>query len=461
MICQLRDPVHNFISLRDKELQLVNTRLLQRLRRIHQLALASLVYPGALHTRFDHSLGVTHVAGAMAETLGFSGDELDRVRLAALLHDVGHGPFSHVSEYALELYADRSTLKPEQKKEKIHELVTSIMIRSDAAVRDILGSETCGQICKLLGDGYGEPVLHSIVSGPLDADKQDYLLRDSLFCGVQYGVFDLHQLHRSLTAYGKTNERQLMIKPDGVHAVEQYALAKYYLTTNVYRHKVRLISDQMIVRAIVLGCEKDRIKDLKQLYAFDNTETFCKRYAEWDDTRFFSRFATEAKESSKCAQMLRRLLDRNLLKRVFSGRPLDFEAGIRDRLLPLVRRENKRERTQVEAALAEVIAKAVNHKIDPNFVIYHAFDVKSVKEMSRNDDSGILVAKQSGPVEFLQESTLFRSISEGFKEEYVEVYAPVSWKTATERQHICAALTEEIRATIEKMIAFKTKGATK
>ncbi len=136
---QIRDPVHNFISLREKEMKLINTPAIQRLRRIRQLALASLVYPGALHTRFDHSLGVAHVAGMMANALGLDADQCEIVRLAAILHDIGHGPFSHVSEYALELFADRTTLKPDQKKEKIHELVSGLMIQSDANVQRILG----------------------------------------------------------------------------------------------------------------------------------------------------------------------------------------------------------------------------------------------------------------------------------------------------------------------------------
>src|SRR5690349_6616175 len=124
MAFRIRDPIHNFVNLPDEMLPLVNTHALQRLRAIRQLALANLVYPGALHTRFDHTLGVTHVAGMMAEQLKIEGKERRLVLLAALLHDIGHGPFSHVSEESLSRYADRSTLKEGQKDHKIHELVT-------------------------------------------------------------------------------------------------------------------------------------------------------------------------------------------------------------------------------------------------------------------------------------------------------------------------------------------------
>src|SRR5689334_6802165 len=134
MEIQFRDPVHNFITLREKQVKLVGTRSLQRLRGIRQLALASLVYPGAVHTRFDHTLGVTHVAGLMARALGLDGDQVELVQVAALLHDIGHGPFSHVSENALERYADREKLPPDLKKEKIHEIITAQMIRKDEEI---------------------------------------------------------------------------------------------------------------------------------------------------------------------------------------------------------------------------------------------------------------------------------------------------------------------------------------
>jgi hypothetical protein len=265
---KLRDPVHNFINFDAEEVKLINLDLLQRLRGIRQLAMASLVYPGALHTRFDHTLGVTHVAGQMADALDLDSDERNLVRQAALLHDIGHGPFSHVSEYALERFADRSALPAGLKKEKIHEIITAYLIGKHNTLRKRLGQERCNQIAKLLSNGVGDPILKSIVSGPLDADKQDYLLRDSLYAGVNYGVFDIHQLQRSLLAESLEGQKELVIRADGVHAVEQFVLAKYYLTTMVYRHKVRLISDQMFLRAITLGIEKDHNRELSQLYTF-------------------------------------------------------------------------------------------------------------------------------------------------------------------------------------------------
>ncbi|MCY3018442.1 MAG: HD domain-containing protein [Planctomycetota bacterium] len=458
MVVRIRDPVHNFLRLWEDEVKVVGTPLLQRLRGVKQLALACLVYPGALHTRFDHSLGVTHVAGMMAEALELDKDELELVRLAALLHDVGHGPFSHVSEYSLDRYANRAQLPNDQKREKIHELITVHMIRNDRDLIALIGQNKCDQLAKLLSQGHGQPALRSIVSGPLDADKQDYLLRDSYFCGVRYGIFDIHQLHRSLTLDGPDDEKELMINPDGIHAVEQFVLAKYYLTTNVYRHKGRLITDQMLVRAITLGIEKDEIKQLVRLYAFDNSEAFYSNYGRWDDARFLHEFGLQAKPS-RCREMLERLRYRRLLKRVFCSRINKFRPEAREVLSALPSRESDKLRRDVEREIAKVLKDVTTQQVDPDHVIVHAFSVKSVRETARNDEAGILVATEPKPRPFEAESRLFASINERYVDEYVEVYAPVTWSTAAERKRIRRECEKPIRTLLANRCASAVKGA--
>lgn len=445
---RVRDPVHNFIALGETETKLLKTRALQRLRGIRQLALANLVYPGALHNRFDHTLGVTHVAGLMATSLGFAAEEVALVRLAALLHDIGHGPFSHVSENALDRYGHRHELAPDQKKEKIHELVTAQLIQANNDIVRLIGQEKAERVAKLLGPGEGQPALKSIVSGPLDADKQDYLLRDSLFCGVQYGVFDIHQLHRSLTVYGAQDEKELMIEPDGLHAVEQFVLAKYYLTTNVYRHRVRLITDQMIVRAIMLGIEEDQIKELARLYAFDNSPGFIANYLKWDDALFMVKFSDRGKRRTLCGNMLERLQSRHLLKQVFSSPIRDFPAAAKETLLGIGKKSNDKIRARIEREIGTLLVHATKQQVDRRFVIVHGFDIKSVRTASRNDDAGIMVAKSPNPVEFIQESMLFRSIDEGYTESTIEVYAPVDWEDHTARNKLRREVADQIRLAI-------------
>lgn len=456
MEVRVRDPVHNFIPLREKQVKLVGTRTLQRLRGIRQLALANLVYPGAVHTRFDHTLGVTHVAGLMAHALGLDPDQIELIQFASLLHDIGHGPFSHVSEHALDRYADRATLSPEQKKERIHEIITARLIESDKEIIGILGQDTCRHVAKLLGEGHGQRALRSLVSGPLDADKQDYLLRDSHFCGVQYGLFDIHQMHRSLELVGPRDEEELMIDPDGIHAVEQYVLAKYYLTTMVYRHKVRLITDQMIVRAIMLGIEKDDIADLRKLYSFDGTEGFVSNYMAWDDARFIESFGS-ANAKTRCGEMLRRLRERKLLKQVFKARIREFQSEATETLLALPLRNLDGLRVEIEKGIAQVLTDQTKQAIDADFVIIHAFDIKSVRETSRNEEAEILVAT-SPPRRFTDESTLFASINEAYVDQFIEVYAPVSWETRADRKKVKRDCQEPIKSLIEQRCLKVAKG---
>lgn len=457
MAIQLRDPVHGFVRLDPEEVKLLDTPVIQRLRGIRQLAMANLVYPGALHTRFDHSIGVTHVASQMARELELDEhEEVKLVRLAGLLHDVGHGPFSHVSEKALDTYADRSKLKGAKKTEKIHELISAQIIQDDPDIVRILGKERCRQIAELLGEGHGQPAMRSIVSGPLDADKQDYLLRDSLFCGVKYGVFDIHQMHRSLTIEGPENERQLMIKRDGIHAVEQYVLAKYYLMTNVYRHKVRLITDEMIVRAITLGIEKDEISGLKKLYGYDGTDGFIRNYWTWDDARFLQKFCVAAK-AGRCQAMLARLLHRRLLKRIFYAHAIELPAEIRDRLKSLSEPDSRPLRKRVEREIAKALSRLTRTPIDSDEVIVNIFSVRSVRETSRNDEAGILVTGQE-PKPFDQVSTLFASINEQYTDEYVEVYAPVEWSTGTDKDRLRREARKPILRLIESAFQETGKG---
>lgn len=450
---RIRDPVHNFIALREIEVKLLATPLVQRLRGVRQLAMANLVYPGALHTRFDHSLGVCHVAGLMAECLDLNPDHTELVRLAALLHDIGHGPFSHVSEHALELYANREAIPVGQKKEKIHELVTAHLIQHDPDIARYLSEDMRARIVRLLAAGHGPPILRSIVSGPLDADKQDYLLRDSRFCGVQYGVFDIHQLHRSIVKVGGDDELELMIDPDGVHALEQFVLAKYYLTTNVYRHRVRLVTDQMIVRAIDLGIEVDELDDLVAVYSFDNSDDFFRRYAALDDARFLFQFDSSAKPGTRCGDILTRLQRRQLHKRVFSARIEDFgDPQLRPTLQDISKPACAGLRKRVEAKLSGLLTEQLGREIDALEVIVHSFDIKSVRATSRNDEAAIMIARRPQPLPFDQDSTLFASIDEGYAEASVEVYAPVAWETPTERGRILKMLREPMQEAIAAVV---------
>lgn len=455
---RLRDPIHGFIRLSGDEADIIETPVFQRLRGIRQLAMANMVYPGALHTRFDHTLGVFHVTSLLCDVFKFSDEDKRLVKLSALVHDLGHGPFSHVSEGALELFADREKLKERLKGDnaaKIHELLTQDLLYFDDNLKHLIGRSTLTKIVSLLSHGYGEPILRSVVSGPLDADKQDYLLRDTYFCGVKYGIFDLQQLHRELQAWeDPTQGKQLMISADGVHALEQFVLAKYYLTAQVYSHRVRLITDNMIVRAIKLGIEKDQIEELATLYRYDGSEGFVRNYMQWDDARFMLAFGDTKLKGKYCQELVNGLRSRKLVKQVFECPVLQLPEQCQELVRDITKPKNREQRSKLEQSLAVAIQSAgVKLRCDTgdpsNLVIVNAYTQKSVRAQSRNDEGPILVRRGTNVTTFEEASDLFRSIDEKMIRPHFALYAPVDYGNPAERRTMQTRLREPILRCIE------------
>ncbi len=408
---RIRDAVHNFVHFTDSELKILNCKGLQRLRNVRQLAMASLVYPGALHTRFDHTIGVAHVASEMCRHLNIEGGRRDQVMRAALLHDIGHGPFSHVSESVLDAMSS-DKVKGAKKKEKIHELVTQKIIEVDLCESN-LDSADRGQVVELLNDeDFTDRILKQIVSGPLDADKQDYLLRDSLYCGVPYGRYDIQQLHRSLGVYGTGDDECLVVKAEGIGTLEQFALAKYAMTNQVYRHKGRLISDQMIVRSLMLSAVKDGIDEITYLYTYDSSEEWHKEYLKWDDVRLLERMRriAEADATKLGPKMFDRLLNRRLFKAVCLLSEQDLPDDVKGLAFDLAFQN----RIELEAWAAEEISKQLPKRYKGEApskmeVILHTYRVDSLGKMVNNDDA-INVLGSRGLESLVDRSVLFKSI---------------------------------------------------
>ena len=234
----IRDPIHGFIRADGLEKALIDSRPLQRLRAIRQLGFANLVFPGAEHSRFSHVLGAMKLAGRVYDALAARADGLldpDRrsrerrlVRVAALVHDIGHAPFSHSAE---DLFADGID----------HEEMTRRLLGIDemraifAGAGDGLTPEAVIDLLAGPSDATGR-LLAQIVSGELDVDKMDYLLRDSLYCGVRYGSFDLERLLDTILPLQDpaSGEWGLGIGEGGVHALEALVMARYYMFTQVY-----------------------------------------------------------------------------------------------------------------------------------------------------------------------------------------------------------------------------------
>lgn len=244
----IRDPVHDVIVFRvDRDedallFRLVNAEEFQRLRRVRQLGMASLAYPGADHSRYSHSIGVMETARKMLDRLGeqypIDPDERVACVAAALLHDVGHGPFSHVFERVSGVD---------------HEAVTARVILDESGnVHRLLAGhapDLPDRVARLLRhDSPPWSYVDDVLSSQLDADRLDYLLRDNLMTGSGYGGYDLPWLLRAMTV--DESSRRLAIQWKGVSAVEAYLQARYHMYRNVYFHKVVRSAEGMVKLAL-------------------------------------------------------------------------------------------------------------------------------------------------------------------------------------------------------------------
>lgn len=225
----LRDPIHGYIHVEYQVIwDVINNRWFQRLRRIRQLGGASVVYHTAEHTRFSHSLGVYELVRRMVTEVPDLASSLNQREkmvsmLAGLLHDIGHGPYSH----ALEAITKES-----------HEIFTCRIIEEDTEITQILEKASKGlakEVADVIRHQSANPLLSQLISSQLDADRMDYLLRDAYFTGTKYGEFDLERILRVIRVH---DDRQIVIKESGVYAVENYIMARYHMYWQVYYHPV-------------------------------------------------------------------------------------------------------------------------------------------------------------------------------------------------------------------------------
>jgi len=310
---EVRDAVHGLIELEVTEWDVIDSPAFQRLRGVQQLAMTHLVYPGARHSRFEHCVGACHVAGRIADHVddGAAGIvDKDWVRLAALTHDIGHGPFSHVSEEVFEELTGRKD---------IHESLSAAIVTKDPIVSGALGEDAATWISDLLlhvGVARNRTIERDIVSGPADIDKLDYLLRDSQYCGVNYGRYDLSKvIESSMPFTDEFGDTYLAFHEDGIYALEEMLLARYHMHRQVYGHKTRVGIDRMLVRAMLTGVDEGLLdRDVFAPPEELSTE-FVAAYLEWDDAAVIKRLI-EAPKTSIAGQIMRALVERRLCKRI-------------------------------------------------------------------------------------------------------------------------------------------------
>jgi HD superfamily phosphohydrolase len=228
----IKDPVHGYVEVEEFALGLLDSPALQRLRYIKQLGFSYLVYPGANHTRFEHSLGTMFLADVACRRFGLCDPERTLVVAAALLHDIGHGPFSHASEPLM--------------KEFLHRTHDDIELIVEDQVGDLLRASDIdpGELCALVK---GKHPLSGIIHGDLDVDRMDYLLRDAYYTGAPYGTVDAQRLIRHLI---QTPEGTVLDE-NGVNAAESLLIARTLMRPSVYYHHVSRIGESMFQLAVL------------------------------------------------------------------------------------------------------------------------------------------------------------------------------------------------------------------
>lgn len=319
----INDPVYGFLRFPEPELmQLIEHPWFQRLRHIKQMGMAHLVYPGAVHTRFHHSLGACHLMGQALDQLkikgiNFTEEECKAARIAILMHDVGHGPFSHALEYSL---VEGIT----------HETISRLIMNR-------LNDQFDGMLYKairIFEHSYPRRYLHQLVSSQLDVDRMDYLNRDSFYTGVSEGVIGYDRILQMLTV----RHEELMVEEKAVHSVEKFIIARRLMYWQVYLHKTVLGAEQLIInilkRAKYLAQKGEKLFCTPALHYFlyntVSSEAFkaepglLELFCQLDDTDIVSAIKVwQTHDDYVLSLLCKMMIDRRLYKVRFSAEPVD------------------------------------------------------------------------------------------------------------------------------------------
>jgi uncharacterized protein len=326
------DPVYGFVSVPyGLLLHLIDHPYFQRLRRIRQTGLANYVYPGALHTRFHHALGALHLMQQAVETLQYKGvaiseAEAEAVCIAILLHDIGHGPFSHALEHTIvDMHHETLSLR----------------------FMEALNEEFEGRLelaIAIFNNQYDKPFLHQLVSGQLDMDRMDYLNRDSFFTGVSEGVIGYDRIIKMLDVH----QGQLVVEEKGIYSVENFLIARRLMYWQVYLHKTNLSAELMLTHVLRRAREltlEGRVPDSPRYLRWflemlpgsplDPAE-MLKRYARLDDNDVISaiKYWTESPDAA-LSFLSNGLLHRRLYRLEWHTTPIksDYSDDLRQRAL--------------------------------------------------------------------------------------------------------------------------------
>jgi len=316
----INDPVYGFINIFDEIIfDLIEHPYFQRLRRIKQLGLTHFVYPGAMHTRFQHSLGSLHLMQSSIDIIRSKGHEITQnealaAKIAILLHDIGHGPLSH-------------TLEDVWLTDFSHEEFSLLFM-------DELNKEFNGELnlaIKIFKNQYHKKFLHQLVSSQLDMDRLDYLRRDSFFTGVSEGVIGSDRIIKMLNVHND----HLVVEAKGVHSIEKFLIARWIMYWQVYFHKTVISADKLLSSILKrakhlinngenIDCTSQLEYFLKEQYKHDNSEGLLKNYSKLDDNDIAASLKLWREADDKVLSLLSEsMLNRKLFKIDLQNAPFD------------------------------------------------------------------------------------------------------------------------------------------
>ena len=385
------DPIHDFVRVYDNELKIIDTPIFQRLRRIRQLSGAHLIYPGAQHTRFEHSLGVMHIASMAGHALNEKGivssDNIQNLRFAGLLHDIGHGPFSHLFEELL------------QKRKMSHEDIgRDIILKTQ--IGDLISANGFNKkfITELAFGDSKFQFMNEIISGALSADIMDYLLRDGYFTGAEHAKIDHNRLTYSLDVY----KNKLALEKSALVNFETMMISRYQMFKAVYFHKTVRAGEVMLLESMYLAEEELGL-----------SSTSLNEYLKLTDEVILSKLLNLPERNSKlriAKKIATDYLNRNLFKSV-------FEVSVTGNAITKKRMQSIRE---------EVSKKS---KVDINEIFVDSSNTPSIPlSPSKKESKSIIILERDGVKATAKEIPIsdirLVSVMSGFMK-ILRVYTPV------------------------------------
>ena len=386
------DPIHDFVRVNSNELKIIDTPIFQRLRRIRQLSGAHLIYPGAQHTRFEHSLGVMHIASMAGHALNEKGivssDNIQNLRFAGLLHDIGHGPFSHLFEELL------------QKRKMSHEDIgRDIILKTQ--IGDLISANGFNKkfITELAFGDSKFQFMNEIISGALSADIMDYLLRDGYFTGAEHAKIDHNRLTYSLDVY----KNKLALEKSALVNFETMMISRYQMFKAVYFHKTVRAGEVMLLESMYLAEEELGL-----------SSTSLNEYLKLTDEVILSKLLNLPERNSKlriAKKIATDYLNRNLFKSV-------FEVSVTGNAITKKRMQSIRE---------EVSKKS---KVDINEIFVDSSNTPSIPlSPSKKESKSIIILERDGVKTTAKEMPIsdirLVSVMSGFMK-ILRVYTPAN-----------------------------------